>query len=56
MPADVASHLVCLTGSSAITEGWTVDSVSHDSRTYAIDVRTQVKPHLSPDKETEFGT
>ena len=55
MPADVARHLVCLTGSPAITEGWTVDSVSHNSRSYPIDVPTQADHHLSPEKETEFG-
>ena len=54
MPAEVARHLVCLAGSSAITEGWTVDSVSHNSRPYPIDVDPQADPRLSPEKETEF--
>jgi len=55
MPADVAGHLVCLAGSSVITDGWTVDSVSHNSRSYPIDVRTQADPRLSPEKGVEFG-
>ncbi|WNV85159.1 hypothetical protein [Umezawaea sp. Da 62-37] len=54
MPADLARHLGCLAGSSAITEGWTVDSVSRGSRSYPIDVHTLVKPGFSSGKEVGF--
>jgi hypothetical protein len=56
MPADLARHLECLAGSSAITEGWTVDSVSHGSRTYVVDVRTHVKSRSPAKKKGEFDS
>ncbi|WP_106188641.1 hypothetical protein [Umezawaea tangerina] len=54
IPADVAGHLECLAGSSAITEGWIIEGVYHDSRFYPIHVGTQLEAYLSPKKEAEF--
>jgi hypothetical protein len=54
MPAELVRHLECLAAGSAVTRGWTIDSASLDSRSYAVDVHPPAEPRSSSGKEEEF--